>query len=401
MVISTNNYSGDNNMKKLLLLCIIFILNISTVCAEETKSTVEIDVYIGKIENFKPATCNMVLYDKNFNQVAKSELEINTIDVTKTLVFEVGEYVVGKEFYLSYLNDADCIKYLDEYYGIGSMILFNTQEEVSMTIYPVEQQRIKFSHNFREYKTEHPLAFIDGNCMISLVDVMNMFNLWENKTVFDGETGRLEIMVDDKNVVMTLSKLEAYSGDDVILPVAPTRINTLMYVPLRFTCEALGADVLATYQGDELNVDVITTQSLFGEKEEYLNSISMSSKTNYLIWIDKSEFSVTLFKGEKNNWKATASYPCSIGAPNTPTITGTFEYYSKEKRWSYPKYYCGPVMRFYGGYAIHSTLVKYDGTFYDGRLGKKISLGCIRMNPDDIQYLWDNIPLYTRIYVTE
>lgn len=388
-------------MKKLLLLCIIFILNISSVYAEEIKSTVEVDIYIGEIENFKPATCNMVLYDINFNEVATSQLEVNAIGVTRTLAFEVEEYADGEEFYISCLNDADCIKYLDEYYGIGSKILLNTQEKISMTLYPVEQQKIKFSHNFSKYKTEHPIAFVDGNCMISLVDVMNMFDLWEDKTVFDGETGKLEIKVDDKNVVMTLSELEAYSGEDVVLPVAPTRINTMMYVPLRFTCEALGADVLATYYNDELNVDVITMKSQFDEKEAYINSTDISSRSNYLIWIDKSEFCVTLFKGEKGNWIVQKTYPCSIGAPHTPTITGTFEYYSKEKRWSYPKYYCGPVMRFHGGYAMHSTLVKYDGTFYDGRLGMKISLGCIRMHPDDIQYLWDNIPLYTRIHITE
>ncbi len=388
-------------MKKLLLLCIILILNMSAVYAKEINSTVEADIYIGEIENFKPSTCNMVLYDRNFNEMAVSQLEVNAIGVTRTLTFEVGECADGEEFYISCLNDADCIKYLDEYYGIGSKILLNTQEKISMTLYPVEQQKIKLSHNFSKYKTEHPIAFVDGNCMISLVDVMNMFDLWEDKTVFDGETGKLEIKVDDKNVVMTLSELEAYSGKDVVLPVAPTRINTLMYVPLRFTCEALGADVLATYYNDELNVDVITVKSQYEEKEAYINSTGISSRTNYLIWIDKSDFCVTLFKGEKGNWIVQKTYPCSIGAPHTPTITGTFEYYSKEKRWSYPKYYCGPVMRFHGGYAMHSTLVKYDGTFYDGRLGMKISLGCIRMHPDDIQYLWDNIPLYTKIHITE
>ena len=58
-------------------------------------------------------------------------------------------------------------------------------------------------------------------------------------------------------------------------------------------------------------------------------------------------------------------------------------------------------MRFYKGYAMHSTLVRYDGTDYDPRLGMMISHGCIRMKPADIQYLWDTIPLYTKVYVTE
>ncbi len=404
-----------NIFKKILLICAFFVL-CTTVCfAEgETKSTIEVDVHIGEIENFKPATAKMVLYNKNRLSIQTLDLEIDKVNVVKTLTFDVGEYEDGEEFYLSCLNDVDCIKYEEEYYGVNSKILLKTysdyQNENSeavkgnkffMTLYPIEQQIINVYHNSRKYKTDYQIALVDGNCMISLVDVMNIFDLWDGKTVFNSETGKLEINLDDNNVVMTLGKLEASGKEAVTLPTAPTRINNLMYVPLRFTCEALGAEVEAYSEYKKLDVDIITTAKNLRQKEEFINSQNMSSRTNYLIWIDKSDFRVTVFKGSKNNWKAQNTYPCSIGAPNTPTITGVFEYYSKEKRWSYPKYYCGPVMRFHGGYAMHSTLVKYDGTFYDGRLEKMISLGCIRMDPKDIQYLWDTIPLYTRIYVTE
>ncbi len=404
-----------NIFKKILLICAFFVL-CTTVCLAEggTKSTIEVDVHIGEIKNFKPATAKMVLYNKNRLSIQTLDLEIDKVNAVKTLTFDVGEYEDGEEFYLSCLNDVDCIKYEEGYYGVNSKILLKTCSDYqnenseavkgnkfSVTLYPIEQQIIDVYHNSRKYKTDYQIALVDGNCMISLVDVMNIFDLWDGKTVFDSETGRLEINLDDKNVVMTLGKLEASNKEEVILPTAPTRINTLMYVPLRFTCEALGAEVNAYSEYKKLEVDIVTIAKNLRQKEEFINSKNMSSRTNYLIWIDKSDFRVTVFKGSKNNWIAQNTYPCSIGAPHTPTITGVFEYYSKEKRWSYPKYYCGPVMRFHGGYAMHSTLVKYDGTFYDGRLEKMISLGCIRMDPKDIQYLWDTIPLYTRIYVTE
>ncbi len=401
--------------KNVLLICVFFVLSVTVSYAqEEEKSTVIVDIHIGEIKNFKPATVKMVLYNENRLSIGTLDLEIDKVDVVKTLTFDVGEYAAGEEFYLSCLNDVDCIRYGEEYYGINSKILLKTYcdyldenseivngNKFSMTLYPIEQQVIDVFHNSRKYKTDYQVTLVDGNCMISLVDVMNIFDLWDGKTVFDSETGRLEINLDDKNVVMTLGKLEASNGETVTLPTAPTRINTLMYVPLRFTCEALGAEVDAYSEYKKLEVDIITIAKNLREKEKFINSKDMSSRTNYLIWIDKSDFRVTVFKGSKNNWIAQNTYPCSIGAPNTPTITGVFEYYSKEKRWSYPKYYCGPVMRFHGGYAMHSTLIKYDGTFYDGRLEEMISLGCIRMDPKDIQYLWDTIPLYTRIYVTE
>ena len=390
-------------LKKVLLICAFFVLFTTVTFAEgETNQTFDIDIQIGEIKNFKPATVKMELYDKDFLSVGTLDLEIDEVNVVKTLAFDIGEYADDEQFYLSCLNDVDCIKYEEEYYGVGSKILLDTLHKPSMTVYPIQQHVIEVYHNSREYKTDYQVTLVDEICMISLVDVMNIFDLWDGKTVFDGETGRLEINLDDKNVVMTLGKLEALNKEEeVTLPTAPTRINTLMYVPLRFTCEALGAEVDAYSQYQELEVDIITIAKNLEQKEEFINSMDMSSRTDYLIWIDKSDFRVTVFKGSKNNWNAQNTYPCSIGAPNTPTITGVFEYYSKEKRWSYPNYYCGPVMRFYGGYAMHSTLIKYDGTFYDGRLEKKISLGCIRMAPKDIQYLWDTIPLYTRIYVTE
>ena len=120
----------------------------------------------------------------------------------------------------------------------------------------------------------------------------------------------------------------------------------------------------------------------------------------FLVWVSKKNYAVTVFTGSKNNWKSEKSFKCSIGAPSTPTITGQYEYFSKESRWTYPTYYVGPIMRFYKGYALHSTLLRYDGTSADGRLGMKISHGCVRLAPSDIQWLVDMVPLHTKIYVT-
>ena len=57
-------------------------------------------------------------------------------------------------------------------------------------------------------------------------------------------------------------------------------------------------------------------------------------------------------------------------------------------------------MRFYKGYAIHSTLLRYDGSDYDGRVGKQISHGCVRVKPENINWMVSMIPLYTKIYIT-
>lgn len=136
------------------------------------------------------------------------------------------------------------------------------------------------------------------------------------------------------------------------------------------------------------------------EYENTVNSRKITSETDYLIWVSKADFSVRLFTKENDFWNFEKEYPCAIGAAATPTCEGIFKYYEKITAWKYDSYYVGPVMRFNGGYAIHSTLMRYNGTPYDDRVGVKISHGCVRMHQSDVQYLWDTVPLNSTVYVT-
>lgn len=135
--------------------------------------------------------------------------------------------------------------------------------------------------------------------------------------------------------------------------------------------------------------------------EFFVNKNNIQSKTDWLIWVSKKDFRVVVFNKAEDKWKYNTSFMCTIGKPSTPTITGEFEYYMTQPKWTYPKYWCGPVMRFKSGYAFHSTLIKYNGEPYDARLGVKASLGCVRLHPDNINWLTDNIPLNTKVYITE
>ncbi len=151
---------------------------------------------------------------------------------------------------------------------------------------------------------------------------------------------------------------------------------------------------------DAVTVPESTPVTELNAKEQYINSCGITSKTDYFIWVSKKDFQVNVLMKVDGVWKLIREFPCSIGKPSTPTIEGSFEYYQYQYRWEYSKYYCGPVMRFKGGYALHSYLVKYDGTPYDARLGQKVSAGCVRMHPNDIQWLVNYAPLYTRVLVT-
>lgn len=136
-------------------------------------------------------------------------------------------------------------------------------------------------------------------------------------------------------------------------------------------------------------------------KEKHVNDLSVWSNTPYLIWVSKSNYTVNVFYRENGRWNLVNEFPCSIGAPKTPTITGQYVYHQYQPKWYYDGYYVGPVMRFHNGYALHSTLIYNNGKPKDPRIGKRISLGCVRMTPEDITYLSEIIPLETKIYITE
>ncbi len=135
--------------------------------------------------------------------------------------------------------------------------------------------------------------------------------------------------------------------------------------------------------------------------EKHVNEKQIWSDTPYLIWVSKKNFTVSVFLREDGEWNCIKYFGCSIGAPGTPTITGQFTYHQYQTKWDYGSYYVGPIMRFYGGYAIHSTLVNNNGTDRDGRIGKMISHGCVRVRPENINWLTYYVPLGTKIYITE
>lgn len=181
-------------------------------------------------------------------------------------------------------------------------------------------------------------------------------------------------------------------------------INSLTYAQLRPFVEAFGSTLYFEDHGDYC--DIYLTKSpkaleSIAYQESRINQSGLSSKTDYLIWVNKEKFRLSVFEGYKGNWKHIKDFTVGIGASNSETITGVFEYTYPVSMWPYTSYYVGPVMVFHGNYAIHSTFLNYDGTPYDNTVGAKVSHGCVRCQAKYINWLRDYIPVGTRIYITE
>ena len=126
---------------------------------------------------------------------------------------------------------------------------------------------------------------------------------------------------------------------------------------------------------------------------------SKTSKTKYFMVVDTSNTKTMIFKGSKGKWVPYKLWSCSPGKASTPTVKGT--YTVKAKGYSFGSgYTCYYYTQFYGNYLFHSILYK-QGTFkvLDGRLGQKLSHGCVRLSLSNAKWVYKNIPRNTKVYI--
>lgn len=124
-----------------------------------------------------------------------------------------------------------------------------------------------------------------------------------------------------------------------------------------------------------------------------------SSSTSWLIMVDRQACRLGVFRGQRGSWSYAQYWTCSTGAPSTPTPTG--EYTVTGKGYSFGHgYTCYYYTQFYGDYLFHS-IPYYQGTFnsMDSRMGMHVSQGCVRFPIDRAKWIWDNVPLATKVVI--
>lgn len=326
--------------------------------------------------------------------------------------FSVPQYNIGKKFIVSLIDGAKAIT-LDGELGNGFIL-----ETYS---YPAEdgsslKYQTKFYLGVNPYYNREAVIKVDGvnktfyaHCFMGeeLYVTTDLLSALGIEYSYDAANARMTLSAGGGAYTYTCYAGNVYAvrGSEAYnLNYAPFLLNDFCYVPLYdvsvyFACSYTVTEDTQYRRVITLKPTPYRTSKTYAEK--YINGRGIGSKTNYLIWVSKSNYTVTAFSGSAGNWREVASFPCAIGASSSPTVEGSFEYYQQQSRWTYDKFYCGPIMRFYKGYALHSTLIRYNGTPYDNRVGVKISHGCVRIRPEGINWLVQNIPLYSRVLVTD
>ena len=129
-------------------------------------------------------------------------------------------------------------------------------------------------------------------------------------------------------------------------------------------------------------------------------AMSYKSDTSWLILVDKSSCRVGIFEGFQHGWRLRQYWRCTPGASSTPTIGGTFTVSDRGYSFGTDDYTCYYWTRFRGNYLFHSVLY-YPGTktVKDGRLGMRLSHGCVRLYTANAKWIYDKMPRGTKVIV--
>ena len=118
-----------------------------------------------------------------------------------------------------------------------------------------------------------------------------------------------------------------------------------------------------------------------------------SSRTGYLILVDKSTHTVGVFSGSRNNWSLYLTWQCVTGAPSTPTPSGTFVTSGFKRPHLTTNSNAITCTQISGGYFFHSILSSTS------ELGKSLSHGCVRLPYDGARWIYNNIGAGTTVVI--
>ena len=227
----------------------------------------------------------------------------------------------------------------------------------------------------------------DGEISDSLLDLFKEDNFEVyRQTVRNGDEG-----TEVERVQMRLHQLNyLYSADGSFGSLTE---NALKYFQRKNNLDQTGV------------ADETTQRLLFSadaiESEEYVFP--------YKLIVDLSDRRVYVYRWTGDGYgERIDSFKCAVGAPSTPTPTGTYQSGGKAGgRWYYFKEfncYAQYAYRIVGGILFHSVTYSAPNESSGGStssLGRAASHGCIRLTVSNAKWIYDNCPTGTTVHIRD
>ena len=383
-----------------------------TISENELSTQFGLNIDITSHKYIIPNDVTVELYSSSDELLGSITENVSQDTSSLNLIFNVPQYRMGEKFKVKLVSGLRSLKYYDKKIEPDGILEVQTYGYLNENGEYVQNNGCAMNGN-PNYDKELCM-YVSGNFLqdvsprarivdgIAMMPVRAIGEAMGLKVTYDPKYDSVVCSVGSDQVIFNANS--AYTtifGNDTYAPHATVYIEGSLFVPVRTLAESFNSSLDVLDFDDHLDI-IIGESPMVKEYRNRtpVNKNGITSRTNYLVWVSKHEYKVRVYQGSQYNWELQKEFPCALGAWNTPTITGQFEYIERTE-WDYPSYYVGPVLRFYNGYALHSTLLYYNGTEYDGRVGVNISHGCVRLHPSDINWIANTIPFYTRIYITE
>ena len=124
-----------------------------------------------------------------------------------------------------------------------------------------------------------------------------------------------------------------------------------------------------------------------------------TSSTDYLLLVDTTTCRTGVFTWKQNGWELLHYWLCAPGAPESPTVLGTYMVQAKGYTFYSFGSQCYYYTQFYGDYLFHSITYNTDGTVQDGRVGMQLSHGCVRLETEKAKWIYETIPTDTTVMI--
>ena len=299
-----------------------------------TASTLDFTIQISKKKHVIESTIKIEVYDKTGALAGSGSEHIGAATESINMHLDVPEYALGDSFTVKLADGAQSLQYYDtvtyagksfeittDWYrnASGAVVPYNSY---IFTAVPLWEKDVVVYVGGDQPKLPDRARIVDGNTLVPVRAVAEAMGI---SVYYDKSYDSVVCSVGDKQIIYNMNSTYAtFFGEDIYLPTAPRYFSGSAYVPVRSLAEAFEAPIESKDYGDHL--DIIIGESETVKQYEPVNKWNISSRTDYMIWVSKSEYTVRVYQGYENHWRRIYTAPCAIGAPGTPTITGSFEY---------------------------------------------------------------------------
>lgn len=326
---------------------------------------------------------NAKKYDEILNELEKAsadypQLDADTISKYKAKVLELKK---SNDSYLSALNLLESGKFEE------AITKFNEVSKEDAANYPSVQDKINEARDgiFNNFVGQAVDSFNNKDYSGALEKIDKALSIKADNNAQDLKNKYLSAQEEQKKKqAETEAKAKAKAASDA-----------------KAKAEALEAQRKAEEQAKEN-----TPFESKNEPEKYINSLNMSSSTQYLLYVNLAQQKTYIFQGYKNHWTLLKDWLCStgVGPPNdkdTGTLTGQFTIKQRGTWFFNEKYKEGAEYwtQFYGNWLFHSLPMDKNHKVTDTTLGKPASHGCVRLAIENAKWIYNNIPSGTKVYI--